>query len=114
MSAPNSRDGFDDLPILAELREALDRSVQPGTGDAEVPRRRLAGRWLGATARGVPVALAVLVVVAVAVVALTLGRHGRSPTPTPTTDAVGIDHSLNCQAAAGYNGRARDGDPKNF
>jgi hypothetical protein len=86
MSTPN-RDGFDDLPILAELREALDDRFNQGwrRGGAE---RRLAGRWLGATARGVPLGLAVLVVVAVAVVALTLGSHGRSPTPTHTTDAV--------------------------
>ena len=91
MSTPNNRDGFDDLPILAELREALDRRFNQGWRRGG-PRRRLAGRWLGATARGVPVALAVLVVVAVAVVALTLGRHGRSPTPIQTTDAVPTNH----------------------
>ncbi len=86
MSTPD-RDGFDDLPILAELREALDDRFNQGWRRGRAGRRR-AGRWLGATARGVPLALAVLVVVAVAVVALKLGGHGRSPTPIHTTDAV--------------------------
>jgi hypothetical protein len=86
MSSPN-RDRFDDLPILAELRELLDDRFNNGRQRGSAGKLR-AGRWLGASLRGVPVALAVLVVVAVAVVALTLGSHGRSPTPIHTSDAV--------------------------
>jgi hypothetical protein len=86
MSTPN-RDRFDDLPILAELRDALDDHFNNGRGRGRAGMRRASPR-LSAIVRGIPAALAVLGVVAVAVIALTLGSHRRSPTPIRTTDAV--------------------------
>jgi hypothetical protein len=87
VSNPPNRDSFDDLPILAELRELLDDRFNQGRRRGSAGRR-WAVRSLSAAVRGIPVALAVLVVVAVAVVALTLGSHDRSRTPIRTTDAV--------------------------
>ena len=88
------RDNFDDLPILTELGELLERhfiSVENTarasdqkwpTGGADA--RSADARWLRArrrlstTAEGVPVALSVLVTVVIAVVALTVVRHAPS------------------------------------
>lgn len=62
------QDHFDDLPILGELRETLERRF---AGSAA----RAAGRWR----RNAPVALAAAVAVAVAALALTLGGKGQAP-----------------------------------
>lgn len=112
MSTPN-RDSFDDLPILAELREALDDRFNQRRRRGSAGRQR-AGRWLRATVRGVPVALAVVVVVAIAVVSLTLGSHGRSPTPIRTTDAVPASPSTAAKLRLGTPAGPETADPNRF
>jgi hypothetical protein len=87
MRNASNRDSFDDLPILAELRELLDDRFNKGWRRGSTGRQ-WASRWLSASIRGIPMALAVVVVVAVAVVALTLESHDRLATPIRTTDAV--------------------------
>ncbi len=112
MSAP-SRDSFDDLPILAELREALDDRFNKDRRHGSAGRRR-ASRWLRGTMRGVPVALAVVVAVAVAVLALTLGSHGRSPIPIRTTDAVPTNHAAVTKLRLGAPAGPQTAPPNKF
>jgi len=78
MSNPPNRDTFDDLPILAELRQLLEvRFSEAGRG-ASARRPKVLG-WLRPTLRGVPALVGIVVVVAVVVVALTALRHGHAP-----------------------------------
>lgn len=68
------RDRFDDLPILAELRDGLERRFAGGA-------RRRRWRWARAGLGGAPIALAGMAAIAVAVVALVAVRHGHPAAP---------------------------------
>ncbi len=92
------RDRFDDLPILAEVRDQLEaRYAHSG--------RRRARRWAGAGLRGAPMVLAGLAAVAVVVLALGALRHGHVPaapaghaappaTPRPVLDPTPAEQKL--------------------
>lgn len=69
-------DRFEDLPILAELRERLAGHMRDASGPA---RRRPSVRWAMAGVRTVPVLLAVTVTVAVVLTGLIVMRHGHAP-----------------------------------
>ena len=88
-----TRDRFEDMPILAELGEALDahfkeRTAQPNSGITSAHAQRSKPRrwglspraraWAAGGLRGLPVLTAALIAVAVVAVALGLTGHGHT------------------------------------
>jgi hypothetical protein len=79
MSTPER---FDDLPILAELREALDARFRAAARPGSLSLRRARG-WASSGLRAVPMVLAAAVAVLVAVGALTVFKPGASHRGAP-------------------------------
>ena len=71
-------DRFDDLPILGELRDALDARF--AAAERRLPWFVRARAWIGSGLRAAPIALAAVITIIVAVGALTVIKHGGSQT----------------------------------
>ena len=74
-----SPDRFDDLPILGELRDALEARFRAAEHPGAASLRR-ARAWTSSGLRAAPILLAALLAVLVAVGALTVFKHGGSHT----------------------------------